>query len=191
MSEQEATFEPLSASADGTRNMYFFTCTVIGQSVNYAACLWRQGCLEKPDIKTPESWEDCRKGAKCNSCPALSMRKEEEVKGHAIYLRAASFPKTGTKARWCERKTETPTTTVRTSTPAIAPARKAQSIFDGLDGGEDMSLAITESNAEHNKPVASEEAPSTPVDTKSTPKFDIRPGESPLAAMRRMNKEQS
>jgi hypothetical protein len=50
MSELSTTIEPVSASADGKRNSHSLSCITTGQGMSYAACLWRQDVLSKPDI---------------------------------------------------------------------------------------------------------------------------------------------
>lgn len=175
-STEQKPIEPISASADGTRNMQSLSCSTLGQRMNYAACLWRQGVLAKPDIRKPADWAPCASARSSGTCRALQMRSEEEIAGKAIY-----FQDRGTVRRISDtvRQWIMPSTTKKAATPAHA--------LDTLGSAPTLAEAVTaaakEQQARAPEPEPKPEAP------KVRPSFvDIKPlpGESPLDALRRV-----
>lgn len=175
-----AAVEPISASADGQRNAYSFSCVPLGQSMNYAACLWRQGVLSAPAINTPADWAECGKAARCGSCTALVMRKEEELAGKAIYFRDRStFRKiTETVSKWLmPSRSQTPTSPVRSSP---APKLKDYSMLDAMGNAGSFADAISDA-ARHPASTPPKARAFTPATVVASSK-----GESPLQMARRL-----
>ena len=187
--DQSATIEPITSSADGTRNSYSLFCATRGQSMNYAACLWRQGVLSKPDVKTPEDWNSCRTAACSGGCAANNMREEELIAGKSIYFRARLEARRmannfGAAVRQWVMPAATSEKPVRT--PAARPA-PAKSMLDAIGSAGTFADAVTEAAK------AATEAPITM--TKATPAVIpivvANTGESPLAMARRIAAERS
>ena len=186
----ESTIEPISASADGTRNSHTLTCDFTSQSMNYAACLWRQGVLAKPDIKTPADWSLCIQARNCNRCTALDMRREEELAGKAIYFRDRNvFRKIKDAALqylpgWAGGTSSAAPTITRAPEPKRAAPAPAKSMLDAMGSMGSYSDAITT-------------AAKTPAATPPAAKLHIpiRPvantGESPLQMARRLAAERT
>lgn len=205
MSDPQATdtvIHPLSASADGKRNMFSQRCKVVDQVMNYAACQWRLGVVTREDIKAPSDWDVCRQAAKCGNCPAKTMRDEELLKGHSIYFkergvfaRVAEAARTWLGPEWGKKRTPMPgiqpagSNTARKST-VIAPhkaAPKPSRPTDALDAMGDLdgyAEAVNAAAAAHAAPATPEPAPAPEPVVRRTPDALIaanpmRPGESP------------
>ena len=219
MSDKEPKFQPISVSADGRRNSYSRRCDVLGQVMNYAACLWRQEVLSKPDIRTPADWAPCSDAARCGRCHAVEMRKEEVLKGYAIYLndREEKQPRQaiGSSGRsWVMPELERKDHTVR-SAPASAPAPQPRpapvarpapsarpaSVIEAMGSASGYADALNAMT-----PTATAAAPPEPKVTTAPPlpsppkvqpaapllsKIDMLPGESPLAYARRLRAAQT
>lgn len=195
LSTTETIIEPISASADGTRNMYSVQCDAVGQRMNYAACQWRQGVLSKPDIKTPSDWDKCAVAARCNQCPAMQMRKEEEIAGKALYFddRNVFRKMTDAAKRWASNVAALPSGMTKISAPAgsamrrdpVVAARHSGSMLDSMGDMGSLADAVTAAavapSATH-APVARVVIPITSV---------ARDGESPLQMARRIAAERS
>lgn len=214
--ETEVKFEPITASADGKRNRFSRRCDVLGQVMNYAACLWRLGVLSKPDIRTPADWAPCGEASRCGRCNATNMRQEEELKGYAIYFTdaAARAPLVRTSANtWgVAPPASTGAVLERPAAKAlIAPSppvvqRRAASAMDVM-GSDSYAEAITAAVVVSKPALASSPAvvvskpalvaspavvvfaPKVPGQIK-TP-VSMLPGESPLAYARRLRDSQT
>lgn len=194
---QEKKFEPIEASADGKRNAFSSHCAVVTQMMSYPACLWRQNVLAAPDIRTPADWSPCADARRTGRCNALSMRQEEELKGHAIY-----FVERGLVRRTLDAAREWGTSTLdkfvsktvaAPAKPAPAPApRKADSMLDVM--GETSYADAINLAAATPAPTPTTAAPA-PVAPKpaSVPPMTLamQPGESPLAYARRLKAAQT
>ena len=186
----EKTFESASASADGTRNSFTLFCEFTSQSMNYAACLWRQGVLAKPDIKTPADWAPCTQARNCNRCTALEMRSEETLQNKAIYFvdRAAKLAPVST---WGVR-----TKPIYSSSPApAAPVKRTEpkrsaapvSMIDAMGSVGDFAAAISIPET----PIAAPPPRPAPIKVQAAPIMMSQSGESPLQMARRMAAERS
>ena len=178
------TFEPVSASADGARNMYSLQCDATGQRMNYAACQWRQGVLAKPDIKTPADWNKCAESARHGTCPALLLRKEEELAGKAIYFDDRNIFRKATDAakRWVSNVTSLPSGITKRD-PAVVARHTGGSMLDALGDTGSLADAITAAASEPAAPVA-RVIPIAPAPVALA-------GESPLQMARRIAAERS
>lgn len=210
-STHEAVIHPLSASADGKRNTYSRRCEVIGQTMNYAACQWRNGVLSRNDIRTPVDWEPCRNAMRCGTCNAVNMREEEVLKGHSIYFRErASFGGLLKEAArtwlgmdyWGKKKDPSERSTAVLLTPAAprpatkpaAPAPKpaARRSGDALDamgdlGGYEDAISAAYTAAPAPAPVSAPVAAPLVSSAESLIKrLPMLPGESPLEYSRRL-----
>jgi hypothetical protein len=174
----DEAIEPFASSADGKLNSFTLTCLPTEQSMNYAACLWRQGVLAKPDINTPADWSTCRTAAKTGACPALQMRQEEELAGKSIYFRGRNLLRLAGEAasRWLMP----PITSKRAAPPPPPKAvSRPTSMLDAMGRAGDLSDAVSAAAASH---AASPRAPRAPIPIV-TAAFT---GESPLAMARRL-----
>lgn len=191
--EKPVDIHPIEASADGKRNAYSARCDVLGQAMNYAACLWRQSVLGLPNVKTAADWEPCRQAASCGRCVAAEMRKEELLKGHSIYFRDRTvMQRLVHKAReWVMPSTDA----IKPAAPKfipIAPAKpaRAESMLDAMGEGSGYADAINSMVSEgsgYAAPVAA--VVPVPAPRSVGPTLVALPGESPLAMARRMAAE--
>lgn len=161
----ESQIEPASASADGKRNSYVLNCTPTGQSMNYAACIFRQSTLSTPGAKFPADWLPCDTARKCGGCVAVEMRKEEEIAGKAIYFKDRSLVQKMTDAAraWFTPPVELPKKTTRPS-----------SILDSIANVGSLADALTAAAKDSGSP-------------SIAPASMALPGESPLMMARRLN----
>lgn len=194
---------PLSSSPDGQLNSYCMRCDLQGQSMHYAACLWRQAVLAKPDIRTPADWAPCREAASAGNCVALMMRKEEEGAEQSIFFRRAhraNQPLVEPKRSWSTgtfgtlKNAATGAATgapalVLTPAPMPAPSpAKPRDAIDALGAAGDYSDAINAMVADnsHVEPiVVAQPKPAEPAPRPATP-VAAQVGESPLAMARRL-----
>lgn len=189
---------PLNFSTDGTKNSFCMRCDAQGQTMSYAACLWRQGVISKPDIRTPADWAPCGDAARQGRCVAVAMRAEEEAAERSIYFRKRvneAHPMVEAKRSWVntwDKVRTAATSAVTTIARAVTPAPKApEDILDSI-GSTSYADALTRAVAEDRaadtaKPLAAAAAPvaATPAPSVSAP-ITALPGESPLATARRI-----
>ncbi len=71
-------------SRDGKRNAFHIRCDVVGHSRAYAACA--DLCEKRKHGELGEGYTECSNAIQRKTCPALSMMKEEQEKGQAIYF---------------------------------------------------------------------------------------------------------
>lgn len=76
---------PPEASADGKRNAWMIHCGVVQHVKAYCVCIHL--CKQRKEGRLPTQYSDCSAAIGKKECPALKMRKEELVEGHAIYFR--------------------------------------------------------------------------------------------------------
>lgn len=208
MSDSTSAILPITASVDGTKNMFYMRCSVIGQMMNYAACLWRQGVLTNPKTRVPADWNPCGEAAKCGRCPAVDMRREEELQGKAIYFRGRSTeltvkqqavkfherdygPVSSITSVHSSEATLLPRPTYKpVPQPVVAVKRSSGSMLDVMGAATDYAAAIN--SAVEAKAHVTESAPAK-VTPPEPPKPVIKvavgaalPGESPLAMARRL-----
>lgn len=182
--EQSEAIEPITSSADGQRNSYSLFCAARGQSMNYAACLWRQGVLSKPDIKTPEDWNSCRTAACSGTCTANNMREEEVLAGKSIYFRAREVVRRmannfGEAARqWVMPSTAPKEKPTRSCAAKPTPEK---SMLDAMGSMGTLADAVTEA-AKDIDPVFKTRG----IDGHAKIIDGALPGESPLAMARRI-----
>lgn len=171
--EATDTIEPITASADGKRNMYTLKCVPLEQSMNYAACLWRQGVLSVSNIKTPADWAPCGTACRAGTCTALNMRQEEVLAGKAIYFQDRNvFRKVIDAAKqWIMPSFGTTTPTPK---PSIHMPKK--DMLDAIGSAGSFADAIS---------VAAKTSASVPV-ARVIPVVVAQTGESPLQMARRM-----
>jgi hypothetical protein len=167
--------EPITSSADGKRNSYSFHCLHIGQSMSYAACLWRQEVLGAPKVKTPEDWAGCDQARRCGTCPALTMRNEEIAAGKSIYFEARdAWRRAASQVRQWVGPSRLATAVKAVSDFVSPPPKKKEA--DMLDAIGDMG-SFADVVTEAAKPVA-------PIPVAIA-------GESPLQMARRIATERA
>lgn len=181
------------ASACGKTNAYYHRCTVVGQTRPYAACLARCDKRLRND-------EQCNDAIRIEMCPAQRMRREELAKGQAIYFTKRGVLETivGVVREWImPGKDDTPRR--RPAAPAIAP--EPVGMLGAINASRgDFADAVTRaaereqaklSTTNHAAPSASALPSKAPLaHSQPMKRLDIRPGESPLEAMRRAMKTQ-
>lgn len=182
--QTDSPIEPLASSADGKLNAYTLTCAPLGQSMNYAACLWRQNVLATPNVKTPADWSGCDQARLNKTCTALLMRSEEVLAGKSIYFRARGIVRQLSDAarEWFRpgaAGTKAPPTRPITMVPTPKPAK---SMLDAMGSAGDLADAISA-------------AAKTPASPPPAPVIAPAPvaleGESPLQMARRLAAERS
>jgi hypothetical protein len=197
----ETSNEPIidiEASADGTRNTYSSRCAAISQVMNYAACLWRQGVLSKPNVKTPTDWDQCRRAAEGGKCNAVSMRREEHLAGKAIYFRERTATRVSAVGNWSHSSQHIARRPAPLSAPAAPVVKpKKTSVLDAMGDAGSYTQAI---KAAQVAPVSVQVAPvsvqvtpdpvmvvtpAAPKQAANLPTLQMLPGESPLAFARR------
>ena len=194
---------PLNFSTDGTKNSFCMRCDAQGQTMSYAACLWRQGVISKPDIRTPADWAPCGDAARQGRCVAVAMRAEEEAAERSIYFRKRvneAHPMVEAKRSWVntwDKVRTVATSAVTTIARAVTPAPTAPAdILDSI-GSTSYADALTRAVAEDHasdtaKPPAAAPTPTTPAAptpaaaTPASAPITALPGESPLAMARRI-----
>ena len=87
MTDIPAPLVTMDKSADGKTNAFIFGCKPTEQSMHYAACLHRVSAIKAGD-PIPKDWSTCESQVRHCSCPALSMRQEEELAGKSLFYRA-------------------------------------------------------------------------------------------------------
>lgn len=182
---------PLSSSPDGQLNSFCMRCDAQEQTMSYAACLWRQGVLAKPDIRTPSDWAPCGEAARHGTCVALMMRAEEQAAEQSIYFRKRNneaHPLVEPKRAWHTpvfgsiKKTISTVADTVLSIGRATPAKPRDAIEAMTDSGG-YAAAIS-SMVEEGAHVQPEVAPAPPVPAMPAPA--ALPGESPLAMARRI-----
>ncbi len=161
----EQKIEPITASADGKRNAYYLKCDVHGQNRPYAACLSIAARTGDPVVKA--IYEGCLGAIRNRSCPAVQMRESELLEGKAIFFLER------------QRSGTTPVTefiaAVKHAVPGPVVVSKPKDELDiALKAASDgYADTITKAIATH------EVAPPKPA-------IQVKPGESPLEAARRI-----
>lgn len=144
--ELEVPVEPIASSACGRTNAYTITCIPTEQSMNYAACLWRQKLISDPTINVPADWSPCAAARKVGACVAVGMRLEEELAGKAIYFtsRGLLHKITDAARRWVMPKIAAYKSGSKTpSTPGATKFVAKTSMLDAMGSAGDLSDAIT------------------------------------------------
>jgi hypothetical protein len=76
--------QTIDVSASG-KNALTLSCTALGQSMSYAACLNRISVV-KGSARMPADWAPCNTALGCRQCVAEKMRDEEIAAGRALYF---------------------------------------------------------------------------------------------------------
>lgn len=182
--QEDTPLEPIAYSADGKRNSYTLSCTPTGQSMNYAACIWRQKVLDNPKTVTPPDWNTCKEARDAGRCIALQMRQEEELAGKSIYFRCR---KALSEASIAAREWIMPGSTTRGGAPrrpAPAPAAKPKTMLDAMGSMGDLGDAISAAAATPASPPPAVRAPIPIMPVAQS-------GESPLQMARRIAAERA
>lgn len=183
--EQETEIFGIDASTDGRRNSFTLTCPTLGQSMNYAACLWRQNVLAAPNVKTPADWSACDSAGKCGNCRAMQMREEELIAGRSIYFRSRE-----TILKGLRQAREWVMPSFGSRKPAPPAPKPATHVLDGVGSAPTYADAV-----EHLARTAAAPAAPEPRVIPIAPAVPIQqavalPGESPLAMARRLRAAQ-
>lgn len=175
------TILPITASTDGRSNMYSSRCSVVGQVMNYAACLWRQEVISNPKTRVPADWAACGEAAKCGRCAAVEMRREEVLQGRAIYFRSRTTGLTIKQEAMALHKaemnaaqgvatsyvsapapSEKPRAPTQARTPPAVAVKRASSMLDVMGEGGGYADAL---NATASAPTATQKSPTVIVAT--------------------------
>jgi hypothetical protein len=164
---------PLASSACGKTNSYVVGCQYLQQQMSYAACLHRIKTIDTG--KFPSDWSVCDRAG--HSCPARSMRREEELAGKSIYFRAREALKAASDAA---RKWFMPGEARAAVARPARGSRSGGSVLDALGEGGSFADAISAAAA----------APATPSVPTPRPVIPIAlAGETPLQMARRLKAE--
>lgn len=188
VTEPVEKIEPVTSSADGSRNSFTHSCAPTGQSMSYAACLWRLK-LAEDGTKMPADWMRCVDAKNAGRCQAVAMREEELLAGKSIYFRERGLIE---KAVHAARQWVMPVfgqkTTEKRAAPAPAPARKpvksSTSMLDAMGDAGSLADAVTAA-ASTRTDTPLEAVASQPV----RPMAVALPGETPLQMARRLRLE--
>jgi hypothetical protein len=168
---------PPEQSAAGTNTWTVKTCRAVGYTPGYCVCLNKLKAFERDEGLA--SYPECHKAIGDKSCPAISLRQEEQLEGKALYyvdraLLREEMEKTfaaSTPSFRPTKVTPAPTTKPQAAVKPI-PAPTPQdctvpaSVTDGYAAA--INAAIKEAAA----------APAT-VETEPEPKVDA-PSPSPV-----------
>lgn len=188
----EAPIVPFAFAADGKLNSFTVSCVPMEQTMNYAACLWRQAVLQTPNVKTPADWAGCDKARRSGTCLAVQMRQEEELAGRSIYFRARGFiERIGSAAReWMAEAgsfqpsvRRLPASVPHVATVSFSRPKAPTAMLDAMGSIGDLSHAITAA-AKTASAEPSLSAPAAPVPA-------LLAGESPLQMARRIHAERA
>lgn len=184
--EQETEVFGIDASTDGRRNSYTLSCAAIGQSMNYAACLWRQNVLSGKDIRTPADWAPCDAAGRAGNCKAMLMREEELIAGKSIYFRSRESVMKGLQT---VRQWVMPTFGRKAPSATHAPAPKPAGghLLDAVGTAPTYADAVERLAREAGAAPAPTPAPARVIPIAS---MVALPGESPLAMARRLRAQQ-
>lgn len=180
----EAPAHMPAVCADGKRNAYYLDCKPLEQKKPYAACLHTIKLSQEGAL--PSMYSACDVEIRAGRCKALGMREQEELQGRAIYFTERTSVGIVSGAAESMRRffdglknMAKGFTTSPEPTPRPAPTPKKKDFLDRIDA-PDYAMAITD--------MVAEETTST---VPAMPKLDIRPGETPLEAARRMKAQQT
>ncbi len=197
--DNDGPLEPLTYSADGKRNSFTLACTPTGQSMNYAACIWRQNVLANPKTITPPDWNVCKEARNEGRCTALIMRKEEELAGKSIYFRCRKALSAASIAarEWIMPKGAATSMPHAGSAPAArrsaappALAVKPKTMLDAMGSMGDLADALSAAAATPAvTPAAAVAAAPTAPPPPRAPIPTALAGESPLQMARRLHAE--
>lgn len=183
----DAVIEPVSASASGRFNAFSVRCQALGFTNLYAGCLARLGALDAPGVKVPADWNDCRSTRSAGRCEAARMREEELLKGKAIYFQPRSVPGEAPKTAWVSTPTRH---TAAAPSPKAAKVGSISSMGSAgvISYGDLVNAMVREELKSASAPARS---PAAPPATPSATPIQVRADESPLEAIRRMQRERA
>lgn len=163
----------LSDSADGKKNLHFLRCPVVGHCRPYAACL---SLIAKRKARELDRaiYADCSTAIKGGSCPALGMRQNEELAGHALHFTAN--PKV---EGYAPPEMEVVLTSRKKVAPAPSAAPEKHSLLNGISTASYADAINGHIETAQSQPVA------TPV-VRPVIESQPRAGETPLEFARRV-----
>lgn len=82
----DETINPPSVSTSGRNAYYIQACKVVEHNAPYASCLDKMRQIET-GAKLPGTFPECVTAIRRGTCVAVGMRKEELLKGVAIYYK--------------------------------------------------------------------------------------------------------
>ena len=131
------------AQSMGGINAYNFGCKPLGFSPGYCVCLNKIMAYERDgDLKT---YPDCEKAIRNNDCPALAMRKEEQVAGKALYFLDRNILREEMDKHFKNTMPElrhAKATPAPKSVPKAAPAPKSDERLMAMPEGDGYAAAI-------------------------------------------------
>lgn len=155
----------LEDSADAKKNAQFVFCHQFMQRRSYATCIKTLNQIEQDGKGAPE----CSRGVRWNTCPSKLMREEELKAGHAIHF----IPRAASPIIKSEYVGEAPKIEIVKPAHKLAPV-EMPTYADALNRYVEREAKTEQGQA---------------IETKSPVTVDIRPGESPLEAMKRLKGE--
>lgn len=183
----ETKLIPAAASADGKRNAHYLNCKPLEQQRAYCACLNILKQSERGTLNN-DLYGDCDKEIRNGHCIAKGMRQEEELQGQAIYF--------------VERSSISLNTGVGDTMGKFIDGLKKIAGITKTSGVDSLSMTDIRPRGER---ISKKKKDDDFLDSIAAPsygdvltdmvaearKIDVRPGETPLEAARRISKEQS
>lgn len=138
----------------GGINAFSHGCKTVGFTPGYAVCLHKLAAFERDDGKLG-SYPECEKAIRNRDCPAIAMRKEEQVAGKALYFIDRAILREEMDKHFKSQIPErTPAKTaskfVAAKTTAPAPAPKSDERLMTPIEGDGYAAAINAAIAEAN-----------------------------------------
>ncbi|HDR9086334.1 TPA: hypothetical protein QDB10_002225 [Burkholderia vietnamiensis] len=217
MTEQATTpaILPPAVSADGKRNAFYADCISLKVKKPYAMC---QYIIDhKADASMQTLYGDCLTEIRQGRCAAVDMRQKEQLEGRAIYfverVRGEAIAAHQQQAWVSPLSTKRPRGQ-RIAPIAPAPVTKPVDILSQPAFGVDIHAAalnkmmekrvqpaavahVISTNATNGRvspthtPAAVAAAETPAIKSGALPQIQIRAGESPLEAIKRMKREQA
>lgn len=180
---KDDTFYPPATSGSPSNAHYLAGCHIVQHRPAYCSCLAKIEARQHGSLDN--MFAGCSQAIVQKTCPALSMKQEEELAGKAIYfisrekLRAFTEQQSGLVSPEHSQPDTTP------KPIPSAPKRPASSIFP--TGGDGYAAAINAGLAELNsRTPAPASEPAQPKQVVSLPSLKPNPGESMIDFARRM-----
>lgn len=176
MSEYRQDVSGIELSKDGKRNAYYHSCVVTGQHRAYA------GCLARIDGRIGGD-PNCDTAIGRKSCPALDMRQQEVESGKPIYfVERAKAEEFLTSIKELASNTVEVYKELTESSPKRVVAERKSKVSVPATPKKPITLAsaLDDSSSVHVPGARIEDTINRQIKD-----LEVRPGESPIAALRR------
>ena len=147
-------------------NAFNFGCKPLGFSPGYCVCLHKIAAYERD--RELKAYPDCDKAIRNQDCPALAMRKEEQVAGKALYFLDRNILREEMDKHFKDtmpvlrpaKATPAPKSVPKPATPTATPIVPLASAEDGYAAA--INAAIAEAATEPPKQETPKEAAPSP-----------------------------